>query len=84
MMLVISMVFVGVYCLTDGDAVRVRADGELQFYIDETIKGPDGSTIPYIDDNVTLSISNAGDAEFQWHINNRIIYIIVYTFLECI
>ena len=44
MMLVISMVFVGVYCLTGGDAVRVRADGNLQLYVGGSPKN-NGETI---------------------------------------
>ena len=72
MMLVISMVFVGVYCLMDRDAVRVRADGQigdLQFY-----KGgapvDNGLPLEYTSETTKIYIKGSipSDAEYEWEV----------------
>ena len=68
MMLVISMVFVGVYCLTGGDAVRVRADGNLQFYVGGSPKN-NGETIDCITTSMSIMLLNAPTGStFEWEV----------------
>lgn len=68
MMLVISMVFVGVYCLIDKDAVRVHADGNLQFYVGGNPKG-NGETIDCITTSMSILLLNAPDGStFKWEV----------------